>query len=198
MRKVLAVLVIVLLAMAASTFAEDQGGGAIKPGIGYRFTIAENPEVEIQTSTIVEIAGHYLVPLTANGEWNLQVVGGSGVANDLTNAIVGIGGTYAPEEVQNVMIGMAMFFDVTFPTDAFRDAATLTAEEIDAGLKVTDDEAWLSMGVEAQIDFKAAGLPGSLVMGWGRGFRGKPDQAYFAFQIPMSAESTEDRVKRSP
>jgi hypothetical protein len=176
--------VAIALLLIGSAFA--QGGGAFAPGLAYRFTIPPDSDQQIQTSAIGELAAHYLVPVTNDGEWNLQVIGGVGVSNDLSDTMIGLGAAYAPQYVPNIIVGLAAIFDVTFPTDEFI-AKTLTEY---------NNEAWLAFGIEGSLDFKVGGLPGGLVAGWAGAIRNKPSMAYFAFKIPMKPEEPESRVKR--
>jgi hypothetical protein len=183
--RTLVVLVAIALLLSSNVFA--QGGTSFSPGLAYRFTIPPDPELPIQTSAIGEIAAHYLVPVTLDGEWNLEVIGGIGLSNDLTGTMIGIGTAYAPIEVPNIIVGLAFVFDVTFPTDAF----------IDKTLTEYSDEAWLSFGIEGKLDFKVGSMPGALLAGWTNAIRDKPNMAYFAFQIPMGPEDPEARIKRA-
>jgi hypothetical protein len=170
-----------------------QGGPlSLKPGVAYRFTSPKDAAVDIQTSVVVDVPLHYLVPLTEDGAWNLQVIGGAGAGTDFTNSMFGLGAAYAPRAVPNVILGAACVVDISWPdADFTRRIYGLAAED------AVPDETWITIGAECSLDFIVPpGLPGSLIAGAGYGLRGKPNTFYVAFQVPVSPEIPEERVHR--
>jgi len=165
---------------------------SLKPGAAFRFTSAKDGVQEMQTSVVVEIPVHYLIPLTRNGEWNLQIVGGGGAGTDFSNSMFGLGAAYAPEDVPNIIIGLAFIADVTWPDAEFTKKVYALGDD-----DIIPDETWVTFGGEFALDFKTPlGFSGSLIAGAGIGIRGKPDTYYVAFEVPVGPTGTEERVKR--
>jgi hypothetical protein len=181
---------VVLLCLATPLLAQAPLNA--KPGLAYRFTSPKEEGLDIQTSVVLEVPLHYLVPLTTDGEWNLQVVGGGGLGTDYGNSMFGLGAAYAPRDVPNIIVGVAVVADITWPDEDFTKRTLGLDDEAEI-----PDETWVTIGGELSLDFIVPpGFPGSIIAGAGYGIRGNPDAYYIAFQIPMNPNEPEERVRR--
>ena len=183
------VVFLVTMLVAGVCVAQDPNNSAwsANPAGVARIYFPDDPDGTVESHPAGTLSIKYLLPFSEDAAHNLSIAGGGGggTGGGIVETLVGY--AYSPVDINpSVIMSLNWTFALTFPSE------TLASKYSDG-----NSETWINMGATFMLDFKTPGvdLPTSLILGWTKGFRGKPDQVVAGIAIPMSPKPPEETLR---